>query len=110
MAKPPLFDDSRFERGRAAWFAASTQEREEALRVATRVLDELPWKGERATAHQSLEWPRKGVRRDDGAPITGVPPEVKEALSFLAGAFLAGDPLDAGTLAPVFLALGHLLQ
>jgi hypothetical protein len=80
------------------------------MRHATEFIDTLPFKSERLYANQALAWPRQGVFRDDGAPITGIPPEIKETTSMVAGFILAKIPFDVPAVSWVFLKLSHLLQ
>ena len=104
------WDPTLPDKARDASLAASDAQKEEALKHATQFLDTLPWKGERATSHQSLSWPRKGIFRDDGSPIEGVPPEVQEACFLVAGFILAKIPYDVPAVAYVFSVVGHLLD
>ena len=104
------WDDSLPEKARQAVAKASTKKREAALKHSTEFLDTLPWKGERATSTQALAWPRQGVFRDDGAPITGIPEEVKQAAALVAGFLLAKIPFDAPAMGWVMLTVGHLLK
>ncbi|HEX2554253.1 MAG TPA: DnaT-like ssDNA-binding protein [Microvirga sp.] len=89
---------------------ASQAEQESALKAATAFIDGLPFKGERASPTQTLSWPRIGVLRDDGAPITGVPPEIKEATSLVAGFILADVPFGPPAVAWIFKIIDHLLE
>ena len=104
------WDDTLPEKGSEAWQRATTKEKEEAIRHATQFLDTLPYKGERKTETQALAWPRKGVFRDDGLLITGVPAEIKKAVSLVAGFILAKIPCDVPALAWVMANVGHLLK
>jgi hypothetical protein len=110
MAKSAKWDDTLPKLGREAVSKASKSEREEALIHATEFIDTLPFKGSRLTDEQSLSWPRKGVFRDDGAAVTGVPEEIKEATSMVASFILAKIPFDAPAVAWVMLKIGHLLK
>lgn len=48
--------------GNAAWGAATTAQKEAALRRATQYLDaRYQWQGDPLTATQALSWPREGV-------------------------------------------------
>jgi hypothetical protein len=104
------WDSSLPVRAKAAWQAATEDDKKEALVHATQFIDTLPFKGERLKATQSLSWPRRGVVRDDGAPVTGIPPEIMEATSLVAGFILAKVPFGAPALAHVLAILGHLVQ
>lgn len=110
MKNKSAWDDSLPEKGRQACFRASREEAEAAIAHATQFLETLPYKGERLTDRQALSWPRKGVFRDDGAPITGVPHEIKEAASMVAGFILAKIPFDIPAVAWVMATIGHLLK
>ena len=110
MAATPKWDDSLPARGSSAWQSASEQERSAALIHATEFIDLLPFKGRRLSDKQSLAWPRTGVFRDDGATITGVPQEIKEATALVAGFILAKVPFDVPAVAWVFAKIGHLLK
>jgi hypothetical protein len=109
MAKPDL-DSSLPEKARAAWASASKAEQEAAVRHATQFLDTLPFKGRRATDTQALSWPRSGVFRDDGAPIIGVPDEIKDATALVAAFIVAGIPFSPTAVAFVFMMIGHLVE
>lgn len=53
----------------ALWTAATTGEKETALRIATRYLDaayQMRWKGKRTNETQRLAWPRSSVYDQDG--------------------------------------------
>jgi hypothetical protein len=104
------WDDTLPHRGREAWERATNSEKQEALRRATDFIDMLPFKGKRATDDQKLSWPRTGVFRDDGAPVLGVPEEIKEAASLVASFLLAEVPFDVPAVGWVMLKIGHLLQ
>ena len=110
MNSKASWDDTLPEKGREAWQRTTTKNREEALIHATQFIDMLPYKGERQTETQGLAWPRKGVFRNDGLPITGVPAEIKEATSLVAGFILAKIPYDVPAAAWVVLKVGHLLK
>lgn len=108
-----------------AWNAASSDERKAALLWATRVLDSrVDWHGVRATAAQSLDWPRAYVKDMDAALIppsdpnypgytyldgTIVPAAIKHAQCELALALLGGDiTLDPGTQGFTSIAVGPI--
>ncbi|MBZ9673129.1 hypothetical protein LB543_22365 [Mesorhizobium sp. ESP7-2] len=94
----------------AAWESATESERKEALAHATEFLDTLPFKGKRVTKSQSLSWPRKGVYRDDGSPIRGIPDEIKRVTVLVAGFILAKVPFDTPAVAWIFHDIGQLLK
>lgn len=50
----------------AAWTAASTQLKEQALVTATRMLDRQRWVGTKTDSAQALDWPRTGVYNEEG--------------------------------------------
>jgi hypothetical protein len=102
------WDDSLPKKGTAAWENASKAEKEEAITYATEFIDTLPFKGEHLRRAQALAWPRKGVFRDDGVPIVGVPEEVEEATVMVAGFILAKVSFDVPATRWVMLKLGHL--
>jgi hypothetical protein len=103
-------DDTLPAQGRAAWHNASQEAKEDALRDATQFIETLPFKGERLTENQALAWPRKGVFRDDGAPVTGIPIEIEQTTSLVASFILAKIPFNAPAAAWVWFTLGHLIQ
>ncbi len=64
------------------WDNASSQNREVALVMATRILDDwIAWKGIKANETQALRWPRYSVYDQDGFLIenTVIPQWLKEA-------------------------------
>jgi hypothetical protein len=103
-------DKTLLTRGREALAKASKPEREDALEHASEFIDTLSFKGSKLTEHQFPSWPRKGVFRNDGAAITGVPDEIKEATSIVASFILAKIPFDLPALTWVMLKIGHLLK
>jgi len=51
----------------SVWTAATTPQKEAALKTATRLLDDLvDWKGAKLASTQALRWPREGVYDRDG--------------------------------------------
>jgi hypothetical protein len=110
MVRNKKWDDSLPKKGAAAWQKSSEADKEEAIKRATQFVDTLPFKGQHLKLAQALAWPRKGAFRDDGAPIVGVPEEVKEATSMVAGFILAKVPFDVPATAWVMMKLGHLLE
>lgn len=72
----------------AAWTAATTDEKERALKTATRYLDGEEWAGEKADdmATNALRWPRRGVLSPDGESLSeaAVPPAIGYATAELA--------------------------
>ena len=77
------------------WAAAVDTRRETAIRQATRLLETfVRWRGEPATADQTLAWPRAGLT----SPTTGadvahdtIPPEIVFATAAFADALLVDD-------------------
>ena len=75
----------------AEWFETSAADRARRLVAATRRLDRLPWKGERAGGSaQATAWPREGVVWPDGSAVatTDIPAAIDEAVYLLAGDLL----------------------
>ena len=66
-----------------AWTAATTQQKETALVMATRLIDaEYQFGGVKATFAQALQWPRaecRDVDADDELPSNAVPKAVRDA-------------------------------
>jgi len=78
------------------WSAATTSQRESALRQATAYLDDFyKWKGVRSTIDQSLHWPRYGVIDTDNYQIaaTTIPVGLKRATAVAALKILQGIDL-----------------
>ena len=100
------------------WIAATNEQKEAALILASELLSQLPWKGVRTTASQALCWPRRygstalnptgeavvGALCDrDGYVIstTTIPNSVKAACCEFALRLISEDRLaDAGALTP----------
>ncbi len=75
------------------WTTASTANKEIALKMSTRILDEkVDWSGARATSTQSLAWGRTGVT-DDGQTVSSTehPQAVKNATAEFARHLLGAD-------------------
>jgi hypothetical protein len=51
--------------GTLAWTSATTDERTRALIMATRLIDQLSWVGDRTDTTQALAWPRTDVECDE---------------------------------------------
>jgi hypothetical protein len=77
----------------AAWTAASSTNKDSAIRVATAYLDaNYKFRGTIATDAQALAWPRVNVYNERGTLLTGiVPPAVKNACAELAVRALSED-------------------
>ncbi len=75
-------------RNNSAWAAASTADKEKALRFATEYIDgtyEGRWVGEHpGSASQVLAWPRNGAVDSEGRDVTGIPQRVADATARLA--------------------------
>lgn len=86
--------------GNAAWAAASTDGKEQAIRRATAYLSSLAWDGLRSRGRdQALAWPRGGVVDREGYGIDSytVPVEIKNACAEIALQELASP----GSMTPV---------
>lgn len=110
MSQAQGWDETLPDKGREAWENASQQGKENALEHAADFIDTLPFKGKPVSASQPRAWPREGVFRDDGAPVAGVPEEIKQATSMVAGFILARIPFDVPAVGWVMFKIGHLLQ
>ena len=82
----------------ASWTAATTGEKETALRKATRYLDlryHHQWNGRRFNDTQALDWPRTQMQDYDGFQIAAesVPGNLEDATAYLAGRVTEGDDL-----------------
>jgi hypothetical protein len=79
----------------AAWTAATTQNKEKALVMATRLIDEFfLFNGLRRSTAQALQWPRRDCPDPDSGeafPETSIPRPVVNATSELARALLLTD-------------------
>ena len=75
------------------WDAGTTANKEKALKMATRILDEkCAWSGTRATSTQALGWGRSDVVYD-GITVssTEMPIQISNATAEFAGHLLASD-------------------
>ena len=75
------------------WDAGTTANKEKALKMATRILDEkCEWSGTRATSTQALGWGRSDVVYD-GITVssTEMPIQISNATAEFAGHLLASD-------------------
>lgn len=82
----------------SVWDSAVTEDRQTALVMATRLLDEwVNWTGYKVDEDQALRWPRYSVLDRDGYAIDSdiVPVFLKNATAELARSLLAGDPTTA---------------
>ncbi|MBT4081900.1 MAG: hypothetical protein HOE82_14930 [Gammaproteobacteria bacterium] len=77
-----------------AWTGASTDDKEKALKMATRILDErLSWIGDKHTEAQALRWPRSSVRDKDGYSVatTEIPTDITNATAEFARHLISSD-------------------
>ena len=84
----------------ASWTAASTADKESALRQATAYLDDryaYQWRGTRAHEEQALRWPRTAVYDDDGFYVSSssIPERLGRAVAVVALALIDGTELYA---------------
>ena len=78
----------------AIWEKTNAEAKQEAITQASVEIDgRFQFRGAKADEHQRQEWPRTNLRYEDGAPIEGVPEEVKTATSFYAVCAVAGYTL-----------------
>jgi hypothetical protein len=75
------------------WTAATGANKEKALKMATRILDEkIDWSGSRATTTQALAWGRTGISSDGIAVSSSIVPQaIKNATAEFAKHLLSGD-------------------
>ena len=84
----------------ADWIAATNDEKERSLRVATQYIDLQyggRWRGTRTNETQALDWPRADVEDDDGFEIDedAIPTDLEHATAEAALRDIAGDDLLA---------------
>lgn len=90
-------------RANALWAAASTPQKEAALRKATQYLDSVydaKWRGSKNEYYNALSWPRSGAFDDEGflIPSDEIPIRLQYATAELALRALSADLLpDAET-------------
>ena len=102
----------------ASWVAASTGDKENALRVAAQYLDGkyvLRWLGTRTNEDQALDWPRAGAVdpdewtiEDDDIPTALEQANAIAALKVIDGDTLLPDVTSAGTVSSESKTLGPL--
>ena len=84
-----------------AWVAASTSDKEAALCTATRMLDELHWKGQSVIADQPLAFPRTemyfNIRQGYLKPMSPTPSEIRVMCCELALHLLSSPDVLADT-------------
>jgi len=76
------------------WTNASTSDKEKALAMATRTLDDnMTWNGSRNSKGQALRWPRVGAYDQDGFLIVNntLPTNLKDATIEMARLLLTSD-------------------
>lgn len=76
------------------WDDASQGDKEKALMMATRLLDEtFSWNGRKFDDNQALSWPRAGTRDRDGWAVDSdeIPADLKNATAELARLLLDAD-------------------
>ena len=84
------------DRNNAAWAAASSDEKDAAIREATQYLDgEYAWVGSLADYDQVLGWPRVDAYDDEGRYYTATPSKVEQATAELALEALSGRLVPA---------------
>ena len=80
------------------WDNALTSNKEKALKMATRLLDErITWVGDKHTSTQSLRWPRSNVVDKDGYTVltTEIPKAISNATAEFARHLLGSDLTSA---------------
>ena len=87
----------------SALSAASSDDKERAVRMATRVLDaNVIWNGYRNKSTQALEWPRQGIIVDEYVvESTVIPVPIQQATVELALALIRRDRTDESYAQPV---------
>lgn len=102
-------------RGNAAWAALETGAKEQALRAGADYLGSTygeQWKGERVSAVQALDWPRKCVKAngfkldDDIVPVAVARANAEMAVRASAGELVAdqGTQVTQETVGPITVA------
>jgi len=79
--------------GSEVWTAASDEDSDRALIMATYRLEQEEYRGAVTTIDQALKWPRAGLTDDDGRlyVMTAIPAVIQRACCELALAILAGE-------------------
>lgn len=70
------------------WISANDADREKALTMARRFIDQQQFAGDRTAADQMLAWPRTGIANVDSATV---PQDVVDAQCEMALALIRGD-------------------
>jgi hypothetical protein len=78
--------------GTLAWTSATTDQQNRALVMATRLIDQLSWVGERASTTQALAWPRTDAECDELEYGSDEIPEPITLGQFDIAEALLGDP------------------
>lgn len=102
----------------STWTAATTPNKEAALRQATQYLDATyhgRWRGTRANETQALAWPRADAEDDDGFTFssTALPQALKDAcaeaaLAYLTDGDLIPDVDEPGTIGSEAVSVGPI--
>lgn len=98
LAEANAYHDTRLHN--AEWSAASDSDKEKALIQATRLLNNMTWKGSKTTSEQALKFPRWGLMNDDEIYLDEdtIPGFLVEATAELAWLLLIGDTTrESGT-------------
>ena len=96
QAAAVIYLTGSFSPAATAWLAFTADQKAQTLVAATRMLDLQNWQGEPVAAYpvpQTLKWPRTGVLRFDGTPVSSatVPPEIENG-SYELAALLGATP------------------
>jgi len=82
-------------RNDVSWAAATSAEKDAALREATQYLDgKYAWVGVIDSTTQLLGWPRTSAYDDEGRQLTGIPAKLEQACAELALQALSGMLVD----------------
>lgn len=81
------------------WTDQGDNDQKKALVMAARRLDQVNWKGYKATSGQALAWPRSDLEDKDGYTVASdtIPQQIQDAQCELALAILASDDFLADT-------------
>ena len=82
------------------WTAATNDDKEKALQLATVTMENQRWKGTKATTTQALEWPRNGTYDQNGYSYENdeIPTPIANGVCELALSLLGSDrTADTGT-------------
>jgi hypothetical protein len=83
----------------AAWSAADSTTKDQALVTATRTLDRSAWAGTKTLNTQPLEWPRSGASDRDGNTLADddIPTEIREGTYEMAIVLVQNSGAQAGS-------------